>query len=152
MITLSNATFHLGSTLEKAGEESSAKPGTLVLLPGGTFSFKCTEIPIIGETTITVTGEGIAGLLETTTGGTPKVGEKLSKANLVYEKGSSTGTQKYTEFLLPLESNKNMTGLQLKSENSFEKKSENSSQVSTDTLEGFKNSTGGATEVELEEG
>jgi hypothetical protein len=152
MITLANAVFHLGSTLKEKGVEGSAVPGVLVLIPGGTFSFKCTEIPIITETTITVTGEGIAGLLQTTSGGTPKVKEKLPAGNLVYEEGAKTGEQKYTEFLLPLESNKLMTGLQLKSENSFEKKLENSAQASVDTLEKFTNSEGKATEVELEEG
>jgi hypothetical protein len=45
-----------------------------------------------------------------------------------------------------------MTGLQLKAENSFEKKLENLSQVSTDTIEEFKNAAGGATNVEIVEG
>jgi hypothetical protein len=151
MITLSNWEFHFGSTLKKAGEEDSAVPGVLILVPNKTFSFECTEIPIIGKTTITVTGEGVAGILQTT--GSPKeqpaVGTKYSALNLVFEKGTAAGSQRFTEFLLPLESNKLMTGLQLKSENSFEKKSENAAQESTDTLEKVENLKKEAAEIEI---
>jgi len=148
-IMLPEAVFHFGSILLTPTE---ASPGVLVLLPGKEFSFECTEVPIIGKVTIKVTGEGIAGLVGVPGGGAAVPKTKYSALTLVYQAGSTTGTQKYTEFLLPLEENKVMTGLQLKSENSFEKKSENSSQSSNDTLEKFKNSTGGSTEVEIEEG
>jgi hypothetical protein len=158
-IELANAVFHFGSALKEKGVEASAVPGVLVLVPGGTFSFKCTEVPIIGEVTITVTGlglgtgeAGVVGLILTLAGTTPVVKTKYASVSLVYEEGAKAGEQKHTEFLLPLESNKLMSGIQLDSENSFEGKKENSAQVSTDSLEGFKNAAGGSTEVEVEEG
>jgi hypothetical protein len=153
MITLKEWVTHFGTTLKEAGVEASAVPGALILLPGGKFSFECTEVPIIGKVTINVTGEGVAGLILTTGGATPKLSpETYSALELVYEESTTTGNQKYTEFLLPLESNKLMSGLQLKSENSFEKKLENLAQVSTDVIEGFKSAAGGATNVEIVEG
>jgi hypothetical protein len=159
-IELANAVFHFGSALKKKGEEASAVPGALVLIPGGTFSFKCTEVPIIGEITVTVTGlglgtgeAGVVGLILTTANTTPVVNTKYSELNLVYEEeAGKPGVQKHTEFLLPLESNKLMSGLQLDSENSFEKIKENAAQISSDTLSGFKNAAGGTTEVEIIEG
>jgi hypothetical protein len=152
-IELANAVFHFGSALKTKKEEASAVPGLLDLLPGGSFSFKCTEVPIIGEMTIKITGEGVVGLLLTTAGATPVVNTKYAALNLVYEEeAGKLGVQKHTEFLLPLESNKLMSGIQLDSENSFEKKLENFAVIGTDTLEGFKNAEGEATEIEIEEG
>jgi hypothetical protein len=152
-IELANAVFHFGSVLKEKKVEASAVPGLLVLLPGGSYSFKCTEVPIVGETTIQITGEGVVGLLLTTADATPVVKTKYAALSLVSEEeAGKTGSQKHTEFLLPLEDNKLMSGIQLDSENSFEKKLENSAGVGTDTLEGFKNAAGGTTEVEIEEG
>jgi hypothetical protein len=62
-ITLSDWVVYSGSTLISV-VPAEADPGILILLPDSSFSFTCTEIPIIGETTIRVTGEGIAGVLE----------------------------------------------------------------------------------------
>jgi hypothetical protein len=45
-----------------------------------------------------------------------------------------------------------MTGIQLTSENSFEKKSENAAQSSSDELEEFINAEKEKVEVEIEEG
>jgi hypothetical protein len=152
MITLPGWVTHFGTTLKEKGVEASAVPGALILLPGSKFSVTCTEVPIIGEVKIGVTGEGIAGLIKTVAGETPIINEDYSALELVYEEGAAAGSQKYTEFLLPLESNKLMTGLQLKCENNFEKKLENCAQTSVDTLEEFKNAAGEATNVEIIEG
>jgi hypothetical protein len=146
MITLKNWEFYIG-TADPAG-----LPAILTLLPGDKFLFKCTEVPIIGETTVDITGDGLVGLLRTSGGGTPVVDTDYTSLDIALEKGSSAGSQKYTEFLLPASDDELMSGLQLVLENTLEKKSENFSQTSSESLEKFENNKKETTEIEIVEG
>jgi hypothetical protein len=145
-ITLKEWEFYIGSA------DPEGRPAIFTALPSGKFSFKCTEVPIIGEMTVSLTGEGLVGLLRTLSGTTPTLNTKYASLNIVYEQGSSAGTQKYTEFLLPASDDELMSGLQLKYENSFEKKSENLAQVLSESIEKLENSKKELTELEIMEG
>jgi len=136
-IHLLNLVFHLG--LAHFGG-STTIPAIIILLPSGGITFSC-EIA-----NVTVTGS-VIGRLQKTNGEEPKINEAAKEINLVYKQTS--GMQELTEILMSLNGGR-LTTAHLTTEDIIETKE--SAQESTDTLEGFKNSLGEATEIELEEG
>jgi len=140
-IVLEKWVFHLGGI--EVGTES--RPGILILVPGEKFEFSC-EVA-----TVKVTGKGVIGELQTITGGVPQLNTAYSSLNLVFANSGTTGVQKYKKFLISLGGGTLVegSGLQLEAENSLTKTKESAAQISSTSLEGFKNSAGEATEIEL---
>jgi len=138
-ITLEKWVYHLGGI--EVGTES--RPGILILVPEEKFEFSC-EVA-----TVKVTGKGVIGELQTLAKTVPQLNVAYPSLNLVFENSGTTGVQKYKKFLISLGSLVEGSGLQLEAENSLTKTKESAAQISTTSLEGFKNSAGEATEIEL---
>jgi len=120
--------FHLGRALP------SGNPAVLFLLPGGKFEFECTK-----AAKIAVTGEVIGLLLETGTTKPLKTNTAYSSIELSF-KQSSAGVQEDKIFdLSPGE--QEMSGVHLNSSLNGET-AEEASEVTSDVLDGFKNSSG----------
>ena len=129
--------FHLG--LAHLGSNTSI-PAIVVLLGASGIEIKCTSL-----VTIKVTG-AVIGALQNAAGEPAKLNEKVKEMNLVC-KQTANGEQELRLFLMPggvlqtydLSTSFNGAAAEL------------SSTRTTDTLDGFTNGAGGATEVELVE-
>jgi hypothetical protein len=143
-----SAEFHLGLA-DFLPEGPFNVPAVLFLLPGatpsaplaGTFSFKCSlaSVEVKGD----VIGD-IEGNIE----------EFKSTSTVAFEQ-SVAGMQKQIDFLLSLTSPENelMTGQHLTTKTKlFTTEESESGETTSDTLEGFKNSAGESTKIELVKG
>jgi hypothetical protein len=132
-LPLATTLFHLG--LAHLGTNTSI-PAVDILLDED-VKFKC------GFNTVTVKG-AVIGALQEANGNQAPLNTPVEATNLVF-KESSVGMQELTEFLMP------GGGLVTQHLTSTILATEESGETSTDTLDGFTNSVGGATKIELVE-
>jgi hypothetical protein len=132
-LPLATTLFHLG--LAHLGANTSI-PAIDILLDEE-VKFKC------GNNTVTVKGD-VIGALQEANGNQAPLNKPVSETNLVF-KESAQGVQELTEFLMP---GGGLVTQHLTSTILFE---EETGETSKNTLDGFTNSAGAATEIELVE-